>query len=80
MEYGADVNATNNHGVTPLHLAASDGNADAIIRFLEYGVDIHVRDKNHKTPIQIACEAGHDECVKILARVQMPIQFEPIFY
>jgi uncharacterized protein len=54
VELGADVNASNDTGLTALHSAAYVG-ADAIIQFLaDKGAKVDVKDKFGQTPLSIA--------------------------
>ena len=51
---GADVNATNEDGLTAMHGAAANG-ADAVVQFLtQKGAKLDVRDKYQQTPLSIA--------------------------
>jgi len=53
-DLGADINATNESGLTALHGAAVNG-ADGVVRFLlERGADINAKDKYQQTPLSIA--------------------------
>lgn len=54
VELGADVNAANDTGLTPLHTAAYVG-SDAIIQFLaDRNAKLDVKDKFGQTPLSIA--------------------------
>jgi ankyrin repeat protein len=54
---GADVNAVNDAGETPMHAAALQN--DQIVRFLaEHGAKVDVRDKNGRTPLDVANGVG----------------------
>ncbi len=54
VDLGADINATNESGLTALHGAAVNG-ADDVVRFLlERGADINAKDKYQQTPLSIA--------------------------
>ena len=54
LELGADVNAANNDGDTPLHGAAWRGANDIILRLVAEGAELHVENKRGFTPLQIA--------------------------
>jgi ankyrin repeat protein len=56
---GADVNARGGGGYTPLHLAASRGNADAVSRLLARGADATMRTGDGRTAADVARERGH---------------------
>ncbi|XP_060820701.1 transient receptor potential channel pyrexia-like isoform X2 [Bombus pascuorum] len=55
-------------GSTPLHLAASTGNPEALSILLENipFCDIDIRDNINRTPLHRAAYQGHHECVRIL--------------
>lgn len=53
---GADVNATDNDGFTPLHLAAMNGYADKARYLLEHGASLQALTKQKTTPLHLAAE------------------------
>lgn len=70
LERGADVNASDNHGMTPLHKAA-DFNRRAVAELLlANGADIGARGVKYRallvTPLHVAAEAGFPEIVEAL--------------
>ena len=54
---GADVNATDNDGKTPLHLAACFGNIEVAQVLIEHGADINQVDQHGMTPLH---QAAHN--------------------
>jgi ankyrin repeat protein len=52
LERGADVNAEDNDGRTPLHWAALNNKADCVRVLLDRGADVNVRDSDGRTPLQ----------------------------
>ncbi len=63
---GADVNATDAMGYTPLMLA-DGGNADMVRLLLQTGADVHARTLIfHETALKLALKAGHRETAKLL--------------
>ncbi len=59
LQHGADVNARDDYGMTPLHWTAKhDGNQDADYRMarllLQHGADPQAQDQDGETPLQIA--------------------------
>ena len=67
---GADVNAADNDGWTPLHWAAYKGHVECVRLLLAApGIDVNKADKNKKygwTPLIWAVVKGHVECVRLL--------------
>ncbi len=63
---GADVNAKDEDGVTPLHAAAAAGEQEAVVYLLAKGADPNVKDKEGKTALDWANEAEEPEIAKIL--------------
>lgn len=60
-------NERDQHGNTPLHLAASYGSIRCLRHLLEYeSADGHIRSYNGFQPIHYASASGHSECVKLL--------------
>lgn len=67
IEAGADVNATQHGGYTPLLQAAAAGKKDLVVLLLKHGAHPgHVCDQG-KLPLDYARERGHTEIVDILA-------------
>ena len=63
---GADVDAADASGFTPLHVAAAQGHADAVKALLAAGADIEaVTDKGH-TPLHAAAWVGQVDVVAAL--------------
>ncbi|KAM6960390.1 ankyrin repeat domain-containing protein 53 [Tautogolabrus adspersus] len=54
LEHGADVNVTSDSGVTPLHLAASEGLLDCTEILVQAGADVSARDGMGLTPLDFA--------------------------
>ena len=53
---GADVEARDKYGFSPLHFAACRGSPDAIAALLAAGADTNARDESGKTPLHTAEE------------------------
>ena len=66
FETGADIEARNKYGRTPLHTAARLGNAETIAALLEAGEDIEARDKHGWTPLHRAAAWSTAETVTTL--------------
>lgn len=63
---GADVNAGNNLGLTPLMMAAYHGKNDMVKALVSYGADVHAVDKSGVTAAKLAESAHHAEIVRML--------------
>jgi Ankyrin repeats (3 copies) len=67
LEKGANPNAREEKGRTPLILAALYGDNPAVIRTLvEGGADIRATDARHRTALALATERGHGETAALL--------------
>lgn len=68
LELGANVNATDNYGSTPLHFAASNGlNADAVKKLIEHGAKTDVVDMYKQTPLEAALQrAGNIDLINLV--------------
>ncbi len=64
---GADVNAKDERGRTPLHAAALNGYADTVETLIAAGADVNAKDERGQTPLHLAAERGHAETAKALA-------------
>ena len=53
LEAGADPNAMDNRGQTPLTVQAMDGAASAVRVLLAHGAQVNVRDPEGKTPLHL---------------------------
>lgn len=63
---GADVNASDNDGETPLFWVAARGHKAVGELLLTRGADVTATDKAGRTPLHQAAENGHNEIVRIL--------------
>jgi ankyrin len=66
LRAGADAVAANHYGVTPLYLAASNGNAAMIEQLLDAGADPSSADPTGETALMTAVRSGSDEAVRAL--------------
>jgi ankyrin repeat protein len=77
LDKGADVNATDNEGSTPLHHSSSrrsgrgiqipaKGSVEGTRLLLEHGANIDAENNKGETPFQVALEEGHHEMVEFL--------------
>ena len=63
-EAGADINMTDETGITPLHFAALIGNRDAIEWLVDMGASIHRRTKTGASVVMYAAWGGHADIMK----------------
>lgn len=66
IEAGAEVNVIQSGNLTPLHMAAANGNIEMLIILLENGAVVHIKNENGETPSDMAAAKGHHEIAKIL--------------
>lgn len=59
-QYGGDANAANAERRTALHIAAADGNTEAVRLLLEHRADVNVTDRSGGTPLRDALLARED--------------------
>jgi len=48
---GANVNAKNNYGASPLHCASMDGNIKLVKYLVSAGADVNAKDNDGETPV-----------------------------
>ena len=66
LEAGADVNAKNNLGDTPLMWAVRYGHTETVTFLLEKGADVNANNNYGWTALMWAARYGHIETIKIL--------------
>jgi ankyrin repeat protein len=67
IEKGADVNAQQEGGFTPLMSAAQNGNAELTKLLLTHGADRNVETDDGKTAHDFAIEGKHDDVATLVA-------------
>jgi ankyrin repeat protein len=63
---GAEVNAVDERGSTPLLEAARYGHEDITRVLIAAGADVKAKDKDGKTALMLAVQGDHDEVVRVL--------------
>ncbi|KAG8389409.1 hypothetical protein BUALT_Bualt02G0226200 [Buddleja alternifolia] len=61
-----DLDSVNSHGQTPLHLAAINGQVEALQFLISVGSEVDVTDIDGYTPLHYAAQEGHFEAVEFL--------------
>jgi ankyrin repeat protein len=67
LDRGADPNARNTWGWTPLHTATFKEQIELIRILLERGADVAAEDDQGRIPFSLAEEYGYDEIMKLLS-------------
>src|SRR3989442_2446634 len=63
LAQGAEVNARNAHGWTPLHVAAAGGDPAVVALLLKHGADVHTQSHIGTTPLDNATIRGGRKAV-----------------
>jgi len=66
LNRGADVNASNPSGLTPLMVAAYHGRIEMVRALIKHGAEVNATDDEGLTAAMLADDVGHDEIVKVL--------------
>jgi pimeloyl-ACP methyl ester carboxylesterase len=67
---GADINATNITGFTPIHHAAENDKEKSVIVLINAGADPSIANRRGKTPMATAKEKGHKDIVRLLEKAR----------
>ena len=68
LAVGADVNAKNRYGSTPLHRAASAGHKEIAELLIAEGADVNAKDEDGETPLDWVIEKNHTEIADLLRK------------
>jgi hypothetical protein len=66
LAHGADVNAQNDEGDTPLHLAAFEGDVVSTGVLINVGAKVNIRNNRGRTPLHLTVGLDHKTATKIL--------------
>ena len=67
---GADINASDNDGYTPLHYAAMFGRTDLCKILFEAGSSAHLLDNDGASPYMYARNRGHEGTAQFLKTIE----------
>ncbi|KAJ4486018.1 ankyrin repeat-containing domain protein [Lentinula aciculospora] len=67
LDSEVDINALDEFGYTPLHLACDRGSVETVRFLLSKGADTSIKDPDEMTPLQLAQTAGHEGIVELLS-------------
>jgi serine/threonine protein kinase len=76
LKEGAYVNAKNEFGSTPLHLAAISGHIEVVKLLIEHGAYVNAKNEFGSTPLYYATKNGHIEVVKLLIENEADVNAE----
>jgi ankyrin repeat protein len=71
IEAGADVNAKDNNGSTPLFFCALKGHVEVARALIEAGADVNAKvdnGDNGVTPLYVCAQEGHPEVARALIK------------
>jgi ankyrin repeat protein len=66
LAIGADVNAKNSRGQTPLHFAAFYNDTELAEMLIDNGADVNAKNSRGQTPLHLAAYCGHTSLAKML--------------
>lgn len=70
LRHGADPNAqTLDRGLSPLHLAAREGNHQLVVDLAKYGATLDLTDTLGNTALHLSCAAGQTQATGELLRL-----------
>uniref|UniRef100_A0A8C5THP5 Ankyrin repeat domain-containing protein 7 n=1 Tax=Malurus cyaneus samueli TaxID=2593467 RepID=A0A8C5THP5_9PASS len=66
LEHGADINAKNELGYTPLTTAITENHDDMVELLLQKGADVNAQDNVSRTPLTVAAASENNTAVQLL--------------
>jgi len=66
LDYGADINARNRDGITPLHFAALSGHRDVVEFLINRGANVKAKASQGGTPLYFAVVMEHKDVADLL--------------
>jgi ankyrin repeat protein len=66
IDAGADVNAANRLGRTPVHIAARWGNPECLRILIDAGANLRTPSNNGTTRLEAARQSGNQECADMI--------------
>ena len=77
ITHGANPQALNTYGYTPLHWAAKHGHLKSVQILMEQKIDVHALNKNGDSPLDLAIHFGQDEVIHLFLGTTRRLQIEP---
>ncbi len=65
---GANINAVDSDGCTPLHVACWDGHLSVVEKLIACGAKVDSLDNNKESPLQMASRREKKEIVELLTK------------
>jgi ankyrin repeat protein len=66
IDSGADIDAKDQNGATPIHYAVRNGQGDTVNLLVENEAQVDAKDKDGETPLHSAARGGYTQIAKLL--------------